>query len=291
MARVGFLGLGSMGQAMARRLLEAGHDVVVWNRSAEPRAELSDSGATAVETPAEALAVDLSVSMLANDDAADSVLSADNFPSDRIVHANMASVSPDMATSLSERFAQAGHGYVASPVLGRPHVAAEGGLNILAAGSTEDIERMKPLFDAMGQRTWPLGEHAPTANVVKIAVNYNIIHAIQALAESVAITTTAGVKPEDFVEVLTKTLFGGVVYSGYGALVAERNYTPTAFSLELGLKDLGLAESAAHSAGLTLPSSAVLRELFESALADPEIADKDWSALAEVTLSQMKSEE
>ena len=291
MARVGFLGLGSMGQAMARRLLEAGHDVVVWNRSAEPRAELSDSGATAVETPAEALAVDLSVSMLANDDAADSVLSADNLPSDRIVHANMASVSPDMATSLSERFAKAGHGYVASPVLGRPHVAAEGGLNILAAGSTEDIERMKPLFDAMGQRTWPLGEHAPTANVVKIAVNYNIIHAIQALAESVAITTTAGVKPEDFVEVLTKTLFGGVVYSGYGGLVAERSYTPTAFSLELGLKDLGLAESAAHSAGLTLPSSAVLRELFESALADPEIADKDWSALAEVTLSQMKSEE
>ena len=291
MARVGFLGLGSMGQAMARRLLDAGHDVVVWNRSAEPRAELSDSGATAVETPAEALAVDLSVSMLANDDAADSVLSADNLPSDRVVHANMASVSPDMATSLSERFAKAGHGYVASPVLGRPHVAAEGGLNILAAGSTGDIERMKPLFDAMGQRTWPLGEHAPTANVVKIAVNYNIIHAIQALAESVAITTTAGVKPEDFVEVLTKTLFGGVVYSGYGALVAERNYTPTAFSLELGLKDLGLAESAAHSAGLTLPSSAVLRELFESALADPEIADKDWSALAEVTLSQMKSEE
>ena len=182
MARVGFLGLGSMGQAMARRLLEAGHDVVVWNRSAEPRAELSDSGATAVETPAEALAVDLSVSMLANDDAADSVLSADNLPSDRIVHANMASVSPDLATSLSERFAKAGHGYVASPVLGRPHVAAEGGLNILAAGSTGDIERMKPLFDAMGQRTWPLGEHAPTANVVKIAVNYNIIHAIQALA-------------------------------------------------------------------------------------------------------------
>ena len=291
MARVGFLGLGSMGQAMARRLLEAGHDVVVWNRSAEPRAELSDSGATAVETPAEALAVDLSVSMLANDDAADSVLSADNLPSDRSVHANMASVSPDMATSLSERFAKAGHGYVASPVLGRPHVAAEGGLNILAAGSTGDIERMKPLFDAMGQRTWPLGEHAPTANVVKIAVNYNIIHAIQALAESVAITTAAGVKPEDFVEVLTKTLFGGVVYSGYGALVAERSYTPTAFSLELGLKDLGLAESAAHSAGLTLPSSAVLRGLFESALADPEIADKDWSALAEVTLSQMKSEE
>jgi len=291
MARVGFLGLGSMGQAMARRLLDAGHDVVVWNRSPEPRNALQDVGATAVETPAEALAADLSISMLANDHAADAVLRSENLPSHRIVHANMASVSPDMATTLSERFTEVGHGYVASPVLGRPHVAAEGGLNILAAGSTGDIERMKPLFDAIGQRTWPLGEHAPVANVIKIAVNYNIIHAIQALAESIAIAATAGVKAEDFVEVLTETLFGGVVYSGYGSLIAERSYTPTAFSLDLGLKDLGLAESAAHSAGLNLPTSTVLRELFETALANPEIAHKDWSALAEVTLGQMKSEE
>jgi 3-hydroxyisobutyrate dehydrogenase-like beta-hydroxyacid dehydrogenase len=289
MARIGFLGLGSMGQAMAQRLIDAGHDVVVWNRSAGPRDELASLGATAVETPAEALAVDLSVSMLANDLAADAVLCEDNLPSHRIVHANMASVSPDMARLLSARFEQAGHGYVASPVLGRPNVAASGGLNILAAGLTDDIVLLQPLFDAMGTKTWPLGELPHTANVVKIAVNYSIIHALQSLAESIAIATSAGVKPSDFVEVLTSTLFGGVVFTGYGNLIAERNYTPAAFSLELGLKDLGLAEATAEEAGISLPTSSLLRELFETALADPELADKDWSAVAEITLNQNKS--
>ena len=289
MARVGFLGLGSMGQAMARRLLEAGHEVVVWNRSEGPRLELAKAGATAVDTPREALAQDVSVSMLANDSAADEVLSPENLPDTRVVHANMASVSPDMGEKLATRFAAAGHGYVASPVLGRPEVAAAGGLNILAGGALLDIATLAPFFDAMGIKTWPLGEDPRTANVVKIAVNYNIIHAIQALAESMAITTAAGVKPADFVEVLTNTLFGGVVYSGYGALIAERNYTPQAFSLELGLKDLGLAESLAKSAGIELPTSVVLREVFERALAEPDLVEKDWSSLAEITLRQHKS--
>ncbi len=286
MARVGFLGLGSMGQTMAGRLVEAGHDVVVWNRSEGPRHELAERGATAVDTPAEALAVDVSVSMLANDQAADAVLSADNLPDHRIVHANMASVSPDMGKALAARFAEAGHGYVASPVLGRPNVAAAGGLNILAGGEAVDIAALQPFYDVMGAKTWPMGTDAKTANLVKIAVNYNIIHAIQALAESLAITAAAGVKPADFVEVLTNTLFGGVVYSGYGTLIAERDYMPQAFSLELGLKDLGLAESAATAAGIDLPSSPVLRELFDKALQDPELVDKDWSALAEITLHQ-----
>jgi len=97
------------------------------------------------------------------------------------------------------------------------------------------------------------------------------------------------VKPSDFVEVLTSTLFGGVVFTGYGNLIAERNYTPAAFSLELGLKDLGLAEATAEEAGISLPTSSLLRELFETALADPELADKDWSAVAEITLNQNKS--
>lgn len=287
MARVGFLGLGSMGKAMATRLIEAGHDVIVWNRSEGPRAELAALGATAVETPAEALSVDISVSILANDSAADEVLSEANLPESPITHANMASVSPDMGQALFERFQEAGHHYVASPVLGRPHVAAAGGLNILAGGRSEDIATLQPFYDAMGTRTWPMGEDPRTANLVKVAVNYNIIHAIQALAESVALAESAGVDASDFVEVLSNTLFGGVVYSGYGNLIAQRDYLPQAFSLELGKKDLGLAEAAAEAAGITLPTSSALRELFDHALAQPDLVDKDWSALAEVTFRQL----
>jgi len=286
MARVGFLGLGSMGSAMATRLVDAGHEVVVWNRSEPPREEMAARGATAVDSAAEALAVDVSVSMLANDQAADAVLSAENLPEHRIVHANMASVSPDMGDALAKRFADLGHGYVASPVLGRPNVAAAGGLNILAGGDEADVAELQPFYDVMGAKTWPMGANPHTANLVKIAVNYNIIHAIQALAESIALTSAAGVDPEEFVEVLTNTLFGGVVYSGYGNLIARRDYLPQAFSLELGLKDLGLAEGAAEAAGVSLPTSPALRELFEQALNQPELVDKDWSALAEMTLGQ-----
>jgi len=286
MARVGFLGLGSMGSAMATRLVEAGHEVVVWNRSEPPREEMAARGATAVASAAEALAVDVSVSMLANDQAADAVLSAENLPEHRIVHANMASVSPDMGDALAKRFADLGHGYVASPVLGRPNVAAAGGLNILAGGDEADIAELQAFYDVMGAKTWPMGANPRTANLVKIAVNYNIIHAIQALAESIALTSAAGVDPEEFVEVLTNTLFGGVVYTGYGNLIARRDYLPQAFSLELGLKDLGLAEGAAEAAGVSLPTSPALRALFEQALNHPELVDKDWSALAEMTLGQ-----
>mgnify|MGYP000353015580 CR=1 FL=1 len=286
MARVGFLGLGSMGSAMATRLVEAGHEVVVWNRSGPPREEMAARGATAVASAAEALAVDVSVSMLANDQAADAVLSAENLPEHRIVHANMASVSPDMGDALAKRFADLGHGYVASPVLGRPNVAAAGGLNILAGGDEADIAELQAFYDVMGAKTWPMGANPRTANLVKIAVNYNIIHAIQALAESIALTSAAGVDPEEFVEVLTNTLFGGVVYTGYGNLIARRDYLPQAFSLELGLKDLGLAEGAAEAAGVSLPTSPALRALFEQALNHPELVDKDWSALAEMTLGQ-----
>lgn len=287
MARIGFLGLGSMGQAMATRLVGAGHEVVVWNRSEAPRQELAAVGAQVAETPGEALAVGVSVSMLANDQAAEAVLAAENLPSHRIIHSNMASVSPDTGSRLAEQFAAAGHGYVASPVLGRPHVAATGGLNILAGGEATDIEALQPFYDVMGIRTWPMGPDARTANLVKIAVNYNIIHAIQALAESIALATASGVEPEDFLEVLTGTLFAGVVYSGYGALVAERKYKPQAFSLELGLKDLGLAEGAAEKAGITLATSSVLRSLFEEALADSSLREMDWAALAEITLRQL----
>jgi 3-hydroxyisobutyrate dehydrogenase-like beta-hydroxyacid dehydrogenase len=248
---------------------------------------MEQAGATAVDHPAKALAVDVSVSMLANDQAADAVLSEGNLPSHRIVHANMASVSPDMGHTLAARFASLGHGYVASPVLGRPNVAAAGGLNILAGGQTEDIDALQPFYDVMGARTWLMGEDPRTANLVKIAVNYNIIHAIQAIAESVALTTSAGVKPADFVDLLTNTLFGGVVYTGYGNLVAEREYLPQAFSLELGLKDLGLAESSATAAGITLPTSSSLRAVFDKALQQPDLVDKDWSALAEITFSQL----
>ena len=284
MATVGFLGLGSMGFNMAMRLVDAGHDVVVWNRSPGPVDKAIARGARKADTPAEALAQGLSFSMFANDQVVNTVLTPDTLAQGSGgVHANMASVSPDMAASLATRANDAGVSYVASPVLGRPPVAEAGQLNILAAGDTHAISRAEPFFALMGKKTWRLGDQPQLANLVKIAVNYNIIHAIQALAESVALVERHGVAAEDFTDILTNTLFGGVVYTGYGHQIATKNYLPQAFSLELGNKDLHLAIDAAQATGLELPSAAALSTLFEQALGRPELAELDWAALAEIT--------
>jgi 3-hydroxyisobutyrate dehydrogenase-like beta-hydroxyacid dehydrogenase len=287
MARLGFLGLGTMGREMARRLVDAGHEVVVWNRSAEPVDELVAVGASRAADAAEALAAPISFSMLANDEAADAVLSTENLAGEaNRLHVAMASLSPVAASRLSARAADAGVAYLAAPVLGRFTVAAAGELNIIAAGAAADLERAAPYFDVLGKRVWAVGTEPRIANVVKAAVNYDIIHAFQAIAESVALVEANGVEAGQFTELLSSTLFPGPVYTGYGAMIAERRYTPPGFTMALGSKDLGLAEAIAAEAGIELPTAPALRRMFDAALASDDLKDVDWSGVAEITRQQ-----
>jgi 3-hydroxyisobutyrate dehydrogenase-like beta-hydroxyacid dehydrogenase len=281
---LGFLGLGTMGGGMARRLIDAGHPTVVWNRSPEAADELVAAGARRAAEPSEALAADVSFSMLANDVAVESVLDAAALTAvSGRTHVMMASISPALAERMATRVDEAGGTYVAAPVLGRPAVAAAGQLNILAAGPSTAIDAVEPYLSAMGKRIWRLGERPAVANSVKVAVNYNIIHVLQALGESVAMTERQGVDPAQFVELLTSTLFGGVAYSGYGNLIARSAYSPPGFAMALGRKDLGLAEQVAEAGGVRPATLPALIDVFERALADPELRGYDWSAIAEVT--------
>ncbi|WP_152584303.1 NAD(P)-dependent oxidoreductase [Microcella pacifica] len=284
MTTIGFLGLGTMGAPMARRLVQAGHEVRVWNRSPEPVRALAEEGAVAVERPFEALSTPVSLSMFATDDVCTSILTAENLAGARGgVHATMASISPDAALALHATCAQAGVAYVASPVLGRPVVAERGELNILAGGADADVDRLQPFYDAMGSRTWRLSPDPAVAVSAKIAVNYSIMHAIQSLAESITLLERVGVPAATVVELLGETLFGGVAHRGYGAAIAEGSYRPTFFSLELGRKDLRLAQGLAEQHGARLPMAGVFEELFAAALADESLADRDWAAIAELT--------
>ncbi len=287
MTQIGFLGLGNMGSAIAGRLVGAGHSVLVWNRSPEAAEPLVAAGATRVDDPAQALAAPVSFSMLANDEAAEAVLSAENLAGAAgRIHVNMASISAEAADRLEAVHHAAGVAYVASPVLGRPQVAAAGGLNILVAGPTDAVDAVLPYLEVLGTRTWRFGEQPRRANATKVSVNFVILHALQAMAEGITLAESQGVEGTDFVELLSSTLFGGVVYSGYGSMIAERRYSPAGFAMELGLKDLGLAEDLATEAGISLPTAPVLRDRFEQALADQELATLDWSAVAEVTRRQ-----
>ncbi|MFD9594677.1 NAD(P)-dependent oxidoreductase [Kitasatospora sp. NPDC059973] len=280
---VGFVGLGAMGQGMAASLLRAGYRVRVWNRSPGPVAALVDRGAEAADGPAGAFAAEAVVSMLADDAAFERLLldPALLAGARATLHVNMATVSVALAERAEALHAEHGIGYVAAPVLGRPPVAAAGELNILAAGGPEALALAEPLLAAMGRRTWHFGDHPRQANTAKISANFLLACAIESMAEACSLAEANGVRPTDLVEMLTATLFPGPVYSGYGAMVAERRYEPAGFKLPLGLKDVDLALTAGAAAHVPLPFGSVLRDAFLDALAHGD-GEKDWAAVAAV---------
>lgn len=282
--RIGFIGLGHMGSPMASRLLDAGYDVTVWSRTAAHADELAERGATRADSPEEAIATGHLFSMLSSEDVVRSVLPAGLLRAAPagFIHVNHATISARAADEFAAEAAGSGHRYVAAPVLGRPNVAAAGALTILAAGPPAAVDVSVPMLEAMGRRVWRYGDVASAANVAKISVNYLIAHALQALAESITLLERYDLDTGRFVQMVSDSLFPGPVYGGYGDAIARRSYRPAGFSAVLGLKDVMLALQAASDAGLRLPSGPLLRDIFETTVAEVG-EDPDWAAIAEIT--------
>jgi 3-hydroxyisobutyrate dehydrogenase-like beta-hydroxyacid dehydrogenase len=283
MARVSVAGLGNMGKSMVRRLLAEGHGVTVWNRSPAAVDEVVALGAERAGSVAGLFAAGPVLSILADDAAVaavfdDSVL-AQAGPD--AVHVSMSTISVEAGRALVERHRAAGIGYLAVPVLGRPPAAEAGQLNLLAAGDSALIESLEPVFATLGRRTWRVGDHPWQANIVKITMNFLIIHALEAIAEGFALAERHGVDPHDLHELITGTLMPGPVYQGYGKAIADREYLPAGFRTILGNKDLNLAAAAADAVGLDLPTMPALRQTFQTAI-DSGMADHDWASIAEV---------
>ena len=280
--KVGFIGLGAMGSAMASNLLAAGHTLTVWNRSAAATEPLASLGARVARSADRAAQGEALCSMLANDQAVREVFLDGGLldAMDRgTVHVNHATISVALAQQLVAEHAKRGLEYVAAPVFGRPDMAAAARLNILVAGGSAAIERARPLLEAMGSRVWPLGETPERANVAKIAGNFMLASAIESMAEATALTRAYGVSAADFLEVMTNTLFASPAYQGYGKLIAEQRFKPAGFALPLGYKDVGLALAAGDAQRVPMPFAGVLRDALLEALAAGD-AELDWSALA-----------
>ncbi len=289
---IGFVGLGRMGAAIAGRMQAAGHPLIVWNRSDSPSVSaLTSGGARRAPEVGAALAAPLSFSMLADDAAADAVLAAEALGEavPGRVHVNLASVSTAMTDTLADRFARAGVAYVAAPVLGRPEVAAAGRLNVLVAGDTAALDRADPALAACSVRRWRLGAAPRQAAATKIALNFMLLHAIESMGEGIALVEAEGIAATEFVELFTQTLFGGMVHHNYGAIIAERRYTPPGFSMTLGRKDLELAATLARESGVDLASAPVLRSRLDAALADAALAEGDWAGIAEISRASART--
>jgi 3-hydroxyisobutyrate dehydrogenase-like beta-hydroxyacid dehydrogenase len=281
---IGFIGLGTMGSHIATNLVRAGHRVRVWNRSPGPVEALARLGALPVATAREAFDGDAVFSMLADDDAVRSVIDGllDGAPKG-LVHVNLATISISLARDLAARHRDRGLAYVAAPVFGRPELAAEGKLTIVAAGDPAAIDRVEPLLALIGQRTWRIGEEPERANVVKLAGNFMLATAVEAMAEAAAMGSRNGVPPAVLLDVLTNGVFTAPAYKMYGAAIAEQRYDPPGFQLSLALKDVRLALAAADAAGTPLPLANVVHDTLLEAVAHGD-GDRDLAALALVAM-------
>ncbi|HFJ4328642.1 NAD(P)-dependent oxidoreductase [Serratia liquefaciens] len=282
--KIGFAGLGGMGSAMAANLLQAGYGVKVWNRSPQAAQPLVSAGAGQARQPEELAEMDVLITMLANDTATEQVVVESGLLQQLragAIHINMATVSVALAKRLALLHAERNVGYIAAPVLGRVDVAAAGKLNILAAGDPLLLAKVQPLFEVLGQQTWHFGDEPEQANIVKIAANFTLASAIEAMAEGSALVRNYGVSGADYLHMLTSTLFASPAYKGYGGLIAEEKFEPAGFKLSLGMKDVGLALEAGANSHTPMPFASVLKDNFLDAVAQGD-ADLDWSALAKV---------
>jgi 3-hydroxyisobutyrate dehydrogenase-like beta-hydroxyacid dehydrogenase len=280
--KVGFIGLGQMGSGMAGNLLKAKHEVSIYNRTAGKTENLVRLGAKA---PGEISMVSMSeavITMLANDAAVEDVVFGNygvlkSLPRNA-VHISCSTISVTLSKRLAEAHEAAGQHFLAAPVFGRPDAAAAGKLFVVVAGKAGIIESCRPLFEAIGQRTFVISETPEAANLVKLSGNFLIAAVIEALGEAIALIGKGGVDRQAYLELLTSTLFNAPVYKTYGRLIVDDKFEPAGFAALLGQKDVRLTLAAAEALSVPMPLAGLIRDRFLTlvALGGETL---DWSAI------------
>ena len=284
--KAGFVGLGNMGLAMARNLIKAGHQMIVYNRTRSRADDLAAEGATFAASAAEACAAGVVVTMLADDGAVEET----TFGKDGIlgalpqggIHIACSTISIGLARHLAESHRKRGQDFVASPVFGRPQAAKAAKLLVVAAGPAAAVERCRPLFEAIGQKLFVLGSEAAAATAVKLGGNFLIASMLEALGEVFALMRKSGVNPAQFLEIANGSLLKSPVYDNYGKIVLEEKFQPAGFKMHLGLKDVRLILAAGEGAGVPLPFASLIRDHLISGIARG-YGELDWSAVTRVS--------
>jgi 3-hydroxyisobutyrate dehydrogenase-like beta-hydroxyacid dehydrogenase len=284
--KVGFIGLGRMGAGMAANLLKAGHQVTVYNRSPDKAQALAALGAQAVTRVADACRGEAVITMLANDDAVQSVVFEDAgvlaSAASGVVHISMSTIGVGLSARLASAHESARQRFIAAPVFGRPEAAAAAQLFIVTAGARAAVDDCVSLFSAIGQKSFYLGVDAPAANLVKLSGNFLIASVIESLGEAMALIGKAGIDQRTYLDVLTSTLFNVPLYKIYGGLIVERKFEPAGFAAPLGLKDIRLTLAAAEGLQVPMPVASLLRDRFLTLLAQGGEA-LDWSAISSLS--------
>ena len=282
--KVGLVGVGRMGSAMGGRVLGGGHDLLLYDPDPGQCADLVEKGAKGAGSIAEAAkGREVVISMLPSDAVLQNVVLGEGGLRDSLeggaIHLSMGTHGGDMTREMSAAHSEAGQGFVAAPVLGRPELAAEGQLGIVPGGPAEMVERCAPLFEVIGQRTFAAGEKPESAVSIKIANNLVLGCAIEAMGEGFSLVRKFGVDPAVFYDVLTEGLFASVAYKVYGDIIAREAYEEVGVTATIGLKDANLAMAAAQAAGVPLPSGNAWRDRLIGAITHDE-GELDWAVVA-----------
>ena len=282
--KVGFVGLGRMGQGMAGRILAASHDLLVSDPTPGQTDNLVKAGAVAVDSPAAAtVGREVVISMLPSDPILAAVLDGDfgliAGLSGDCIHMAMGTHGVPAINRAKQLHDDAGQTFIACPVLGRPDLAAQGLLNLVPGGPADAVDTVRPLLDAMGQRNIEVGEDPQAATAVKIANNFVLGCAIETMGEAFSLVEKLGVKPEQFLDVLLQGLFGAPAYEVYGKMIVEGRWDTNGATAVIGLKDADLALEAATAASVPLPSTHIWRDYLAKAIERGE-GHLDWAVMA-----------
>jgi 3-hydroxyisobutyrate dehydrogenase-like beta-hydroxyacid dehydrogenase len=225
------------------------------------------------------------MTMLANDAAVESMVYGAEGVLAKLpkgsVHVSSSTISVALSERLTSDHANAGQRFVAAPVFGRPDVAAAGDLFVIAGGDKEAVLDVTPVLDAIGKKTYVISDKPKAANLVKLSGNFLIASVIESLGEAVALVAKDGVDREEYVDMLTSSLFNAPVYKTYGKLIVGGKFEPPGFAAPLGYKDIRLVLAAADDLRVPMPVASLLRDRFLTLLAHG--GDKlDWSAVGQL---------
>jgi 3-hydroxyisobutyrate dehydrogenase-like beta-hydroxyacid dehydrogenase len=278
--KIGFIGLGKMGTPMARRLLAAGHQVTVWNRTRARAEALDAEGALIAATPAQAAqAGEAVLTMLFDDAAHQEVLFGPDGLLDALppsaLHISMSTISVALSERLTAEHARRRQCFLAAPVFGRPNVAEQGKLWIVAAGPADAIAKARPLLEPLSRGISVVGPEPRQAHAVKLGGNFLISAMIHSLGESFVYAAAQGIEPEVFLETVNSALFQSPFYSAYAQVMLHPPVQPGA-TMALGEKDLHLLQEAAASRHVRLSLADNLAEIFTQARQDG-LSGEDWA--------------
>lgn len=285
--KLGFIGLGTMGAAMAMNILRAGHEVTVWNRTREATKPLADAGAKVADTPDQAMQGDAVMSLLSNEQAIREV-GFDGTLLDKarpgVAHSLLSTISPALARELEQAHSSRGLRFASSQILGRADRALAGTLTVIVAGSPDTIETLNPLYECIGNKVSVVSDKPEHAALLKIAANFMMSASIEVMGEAFALVRKSGLDASLFYD-LTTDQFPGPIFRNYGRLILDQNYSPPGFSLRLGLKDVDLALSAATEMRVPMPIASLVHDQFLQALAH-DMGELDWVSIAEVVAAK-----